>query len=103
MKHYLLIYDLVEDYATRRGPLRRSHLGYAQPFVERGELLLAGALAQPMDRAILLFQGDSSAAAEAFARNDPYVREGLVSGWEVREWTTVVGPLAAVTIDLDSL
>jgi len=103
VKHYLLIYDLVEDYATRRGPLRRSHLGYAQPFVERGELLLAGALAQPMDRAILLFQGDSSAAAEAFARNDPYVREGLVSGWEVREWTTVVGPLAAITIDLDSL
>jgi uncharacterized protein len=101
--HYLLIYDLAEDYAARRGPLRRSHIGYAQPFVDRGELLLAGALAQPMDRAVLLFQGDSPAAAEAFARSDPYVLQGLVTRWEVREWTTVVGPLAAVALDLDSL
>jgi uncharacterized protein YciI len=96
--HYLLIYDLVDDYATRRVPLRRSHLGYAQPYVERGELILGGALAQPMDRAVLLFRGDSPSIAESFARGDPYVREGLVKQWVVREWTTVVGPLAAVSL-----
>jgi uncharacterized protein YciI len=103
VKHYLLIYDLVNDYAARRGPLRRGHISHAQPFVERGELLLGGALAQPMDRAILLFQGDSSAGAEAFARSDPYVLQGLVTRWEVREWATVVGPLASVALKLDSL
>ena len=31
---------------------------------------------------------------EAFAQADPYVREGLVLRWRVREWTTVVGDLA---------
>ena len=61
--HYLLMYDLISDYGTRRVPLRRAHLTYAQPFVERGELLLGGALADPMDRAILLFRGDSPEAA----------------------------------------
>jgi uncharacterized protein len=96
--HYLLMYDLVSDYATRRVPLRRAHVAYAQRFVERGDLLLGGALAQPMDRAILLFRGDSPAVAEAFAKEDPYVKEGLVTGWQVREWTTVVGPLAAVSL-----
>jgi uncharacterized protein len=95
---YLLIYDLVSDYGTRRVPLRRAHLTYAQAFVERGELLLGGALAEPMDRAVLLFRGDSPEVAESFARNDPYVRENLVSRWQVREWTTVVGPDAAVQL-----
>ena len=101
--HYLLIYDLVDEYGTRRGPLRRAHLTYARQYVERGELLLGGALAQPMDRAVLLFQGDSPSIAESFAHNDPYVREGLVRRWEVREWTTVVGPLAAVSLQPGSL
>ena len=93
--HYLLFYDVVDDYATRRIPFRGAHITYARQFVDRGELLLGGALAQPIDRAILLFQADSPAVAESFAREDPYVREGLVTQWRVREWTTVVGPLAS--------
>jgi uncharacterized protein YciI len=28
---------------------------------------------------------------ERFARDDPYVRNGIVTKWRVREWTTVVG------------
>jgi uncharacterized protein YciI len=93
--HYLLFYDVVDDYITRRVPLRSAHLDHAQPFVERGELILGGALAGPADAAILLFQAASPAPAEAFAQADPYVTAGLVRRWWVREWTTVVGPLAA--------
>ena len=89
--HYLLFYDVVEDYVTRRAPLRAAHLGHAQTFVERGELILGGALSQPVDAAVLLFQGDSAAVAERFAESDPYVKEGIVRRWWVREWTTVVG------------
>jgi uncharacterized protein YciI len=96
--HYLLFYDVVDDYVTRRVPLRSAHLDYAHPFVERGELILGGALADPPDAAILLFQAPSSALAEAFARADPYVIGGLVRRWWVREWTTVVGRLAAAPI-----
>ncbi|WP_233849319.1 YciI-like protein [Paraburkholderia sp. HD33-4] len=93
--HYLLMYDLVPDYLERRGEYRDAHLKLAWAAVERGELLLAGALAEPTDGAVLLFSGASAAVAEAFAKADPYVLSGLVTRWRVREWTTVVGEQAA--------
>jgi uncharacterized protein YciI len=96
--HYLLIYDVVPDYVERRAPLRDAHLAHARAAVGRGEMILGGALADPVDGAVLLFQGDSPAAAEAFATADPYVIHGLVTRWRVRAWTTVVGAGAASPI-----
>lgn len=96
--HYLLIYELVGDYVQRRAPLRSEHLALARGAEARGELVLGGALANPPDRAVLLFRGDSPMAAEAFAEADPYVRHGLVTTWTVREWTTVVGRDAQVKL-----
>lgn len=97
--HYLLVYDVVPDYAERRLPFRAAHLAQARAAVARGELLLGGALADPIDGAVLLFQGESPAAAEAFASADPYVVNGLVTRWRVRAWTTVVGAGAAIRLD----
>jgi uncharacterized protein len=96
--HYLLFYDVTPDYLERRTQFRAEHLGLAREAHARGELVLAGALADPVDGAILLFRSDSPAAAEAFAEADPYVRNGLVREWRVREWTTVVGYEPAVTL-----
>ena len=96
--HYLLLYDYVPDIAERRGPHRAAHLAHARAAVDRGELVLGGALANPMDGGVLLFLGDSAAAAEAFAQVDPYVLNGLVTRWRVREWTTVVGADAQVAL-----
>ena len=96
--HYLLIYDVVDDYVQRRTQFRQEHLGLARAAVDRGELVLGGALANPADGAVLLFRGDSPAAAEAFAQADPYVRNGLVTRWRVREWTTVIGRDAEVAV-----
>ena len=93
--HYLLFYDVVSDYVSRRADFRQAHLTYAAEAVARGDLLLGGALADPVDGAVLLFQGASPKVAEAFAAADPYVRNGLVTAWRVRRWTTVVGPEAA--------
>ncbi len=93
--HYLLIYDVVPDYVNRRAAFRDEHLSLAWQAQERGELVLGGALADPVDGAVLLFCGESPAAAEAFAAADPYVRNGLVTRWRVRAWTTVVGADAA--------
>jgi len=93
--HYLLLYDVLPDYAARRAAFREAHLAYARDAVERGELLLGGALANPVDGAVLLFQGPGPEVAERFAADDPYVRGGLVTRWRVREWTTIVGPGAA--------
>ncbi|HZJ33579.1 MAG TPA: YciI-like protein [Vicinamibacterales bacterium] len=96
--HYLLLYDLVEDYIERRAPLRAQHLALARAAEARGELILGGALANPADGAVLLFRGDSPTAAEVFAAADPYVTNGLVRRWRVREWTTVIGRDAAVPL-----
>lgn len=89
--HYLLFYDVVDDYVTRRAQFREGHLKLARQAHERGELVLAGALADPVDGAVLVFRGPTPQAAEAFARADPYVTNGLVMRWRVRKWTTVVG------------
>ena len=89
--HYLLLYTTAPDYLERRGAYRDEHLAYAQAAHERGELLLAGALADPADAAVLVFRSDGPEAAEAFAQGDVYVREGVVTAWEVRPWTVVIG------------
>jgi len=92
--HYLLFYDVADNYVERRAPFRAAHLAHARDALARGELVLGGAFANPVDGTMLLFKGPSPAAAEAFAAGDPYVTNGLVARWRVREWTTVIGDLA---------
>lgn len=94
--YFLLFYEGVEDYAQVRVPWRPAHLQLARESHARGELVQAGALVQPTDGSVLLFRGDSAEVAERFARDDPFVREGVVKRWYVREWTTVIGPDATV-------
>lgn len=89
--HYLLMYELASDYLERRAAFRNEHLQRAWEAHERGELLLGGALGDPVDTAVLLFKGDSPAVAERFVAVDPYVKNGIVERWRVRPWTTVVG------------
>jgi uncharacterized protein YciI len=93
--HYLLIYELGSDYLERRPQFRAEHLTLAWKASDRGELVLGGALGDPVDTAVLMFQGDSPAAAERFAAADPYVTNGLVKRWRVRPWSTVAGATAA--------
>ena len=92
--HYLLTYDLADDYLERRGEFRNEHLKLAWDAHQRGEIIVAGALSDPADMAVLMFQGDSPEVAERFAKADPYVVHGLVTGYKVRQWNTVVGELA---------
>jgi uncharacterized protein YciI len=101
--HYLLFYEFVEDYLSRRGEFRSAHLDLAWKASERGELVLGGALANPTDGAVVIFKGDSPEIAENFAKADPYVANGLVKRWYVREWITVAGEDAATPIRPDDL
>src|SRR5690349_8133153 len=96
--HYLLFYETQPDYVERRTAFRALHLALAEQYVASGELLLAGALADPIDGAVFLFQGASAASAEEFAKKDPYVVNGLVKSWRVRTWPTVVGKDAATPL-----
>jgi uncharacterized protein YciI len=95
--HYLMMYEFVPDYLERRGDFRSEHLKLAWEASMRGELLAAGAF-DPAEGAALFFQGSSPEVAERFARADPYVRNGLVTSWTVRKWTTVVGAIADTPI-----
>jgi len=98
MRHFLLFYEAGPDYLERRPQFRAEHLKHAWAAAERGEIIVAGALADPVDGAVLMFQGEDKSAAEDFANMDPYVLNGLVSRWHVREWTTVVGEIAATPV-----
>jgi uncharacterized protein YciI len=89
--YFLLSYDVVSDYMVRREAFRNAHLASALSAVERGELLLGGPLTEPSDGAVLLFQGHSPEVAENFAKQDPYVLNGLVESWQVRSWSIVLG------------
>jgi len=89
--HFLLMYEVVDEYVTKRTPYRAEHLALAQAATAQGDLLLGGALVEPVDGAILLFR--TQQAAEAFAANDPYIHHGLITKWSVRQWNTVAGSL----------
>ncbi len=93
MKHFLLFYDLADTYLERRGEFRAAHLNQAWTASEDGKLVMGGALPDPFDMALLLFTDKE--AAETFAKTDPYVTNGLVKSWRVREWNTVVGETAS--------
>lgn len=91
MAYFALFYEVVDNFVERRGPYRQEHLRLAEAANRRGELVLAGAFAEPADSALIIFRGHSPSAANAFAESDPYVRNGLVKNWDVRPWTVVTG------------
>ena len=100
--HYLLFYDVSSDYLERRAEFRAQHLTLAWQAQARGELILAGALADPVDGAVLLFRGEPADVVKRFVAADPYVKNGLVVGWRVRPWTTVVGEDATSPVRPDA-
>jgi uncharacterized protein len=97
MGYYLLEYALIDDYVARRVPLRETHLALAREAHRRGDLILAGALAEPTDRAVLVWRTDDRSMIERFVDGDPYVRNGLVTSWTIRPWTVVVADEAGTS------
>ena len=94
MTHFALMYDVVDGFIDKRTPYRPAHLALVRDAHARGELMLAGALGDPPDGALLVFRAESAEVVERFAGADPYVTNGLVKSWRVRPWTVVVGAAA---------
>jgi uncharacterized protein YciI len=88
--YLVLEYRLAPDYLDRRTALREEHLALARAAAERGELRLAGALPDPFDRALLVWTAPRE-TVERFVAQDPYVVQGLVTGWTIRPWNVVIG------------
>jgi uncharacterized protein YciI len=91
MPYFALMYEVVDDFVALRAQFRDEHLRLAGESHARGEIVLAGALADPADGALIIFRSANRSTAEEFARRDPYVANGLVKKWTVRSWTVVVG------------
>ena len=91
MKYYMLTYLFSKDYIEKRGEFRESHLALADKFYKKGVLLMGGALSRPADKAILIFRSEGENDAKDFVKADPYVKNGLVESWELREWKVLVG------------
>lgn len=89
--YYVLTYHTVDDYVNRRKPFRSEHLALANSYHDRGIMIMGGALANPVDKAVVIFKSNSTEVIEEFIQQDPYVQNGLVESWEIREWTVVVG------------
>ncbi len=90
MNYYLLVYHVVDDYIRLRAPFREEHLRLVNEAHQRGELLIAGALTDPVDQAVLVFRLPDKSAIERFVLNDPYVINGLITRWDIRQWMVVV-------------
>jgi uncharacterized protein len=89
--YYMLFYETVDNYVERRAAYRDDHLALARAAHQRGELVMAGALADPADGAVLIFRADNADVVEQFVRQDPYVKNGLITRWRIRPWTVVIG------------
>jgi uncharacterized protein YciI len=89
--YFALMYTVADDYLDRRGEFRDEHLALARASRARGELALAGAFTDPADAALLVWNTLDRAVVEEFVEHDPYVRNGLVTSWRIREWNVVVG------------
>lgn len=87
--YYLLSYYTVSTYLEERKVYRNDHLELAKKAYKKGELVMAGALDDPADQALLVFR--TSESAMNFAEKDPYVKNGLIKKWEVRPWNVVIG------------
>lgn len=87
--HLLVFYDYVDDILERRGPYRDDHLGRLRAAKEAGVVVAAGALGDPVTGAVIIVAADA-AAAEALIKDDPYVANGLVTGWRIVPWNVVV-------------
>lgn len=89
--YYILFYKTVENYIEKRKPYREEHLRLISEAYDKSTIVMAGALAEPADGAVLVFKGENDSAAKEFAKNDPYVKNGLISEWYVRPWNVVIG------------
>lgn len=100
---FILFYDVTADYPVRRGEFRAAHLALAWEYADRGELLLGGALDEPVDASVLIFRCASRETVEQFVSRDPYVAHGLVKSWRVRPYRTVVGTVAGTPLRPENL
>ena len=90
--NYLLKYEYIPDVLEKRGPYREGHIGLAKKMVEEGKCLSGGPTGEPNMEVPTgaLFVFTDLESAEAYAKGDPYVENGIVTNYSIEEWNVVV-------------
>ncbi|KAF4029779.1 YCII-related domain-containing protein [Phytophthora infestans] len=89
-KYYILRYEYVGDILDRRGPFRAEHLERAVSAKKDGHVVMGGALVNPPDAGVFVFNVADKQTIDDFVKADPYVLNDLVSSYSIREWMVVV-------------
>lgn len=89
--HYILFYKAVENYIEKRAAFREEHLKLIEDTYANGDLIMAGALGNPANGGAFIFQSKTPEPAKEFAKNNPYVKNSLITEWNVQPWTVVIG------------
>ena len=88
-KHFLLLYDYVDNMLERRAPHREAHLERIGAEKQAGRIVMSGPLGDPPNGAAIVFRGVEADHVAAFVDADPYVQAELVTAWRIEPWTLV--------------
>ena len=88
--YFILFYHTVHDYVEKRAPYRSEHLKLLNIELKKKHVVLGGALNDPTDQAVIIWNVEDKKIIEDFVASDPYVRNGLVSKYEIRSWNVVI-------------
>jgi uncharacterized protein len=90
MKHVLL-YTSADDVASKAPAHFPAHSARLREFHAGGTLLMVGTFGDPQEQgSMAIFT--TREAAEEFVAGDPFVRNGVVRAWEIREWNEILAP-----------
>jgi uncharacterized protein YciI len=88
---YALFYDSADDVIANAPAQFPAHSARLQEFHARGDLLMVGTFGDPQNEgSMAIFT--SREAAEEFVKDDPFVLNGVVRDWHIREWHEVLAP-----------
>ena len=92
MPKYVLFYESADDVRAKAPPFFPAHVARWREFQNQGTLLMVGTFANPQEEgSMAIFT--TREAAEAFAKSDPFVVNGVVRRWSIREWNeAIAGP-----------
>jgi uncharacterized protein YciI len=82
---YVLFYDSADDVLAKAPAHYPAHSARLEEFRARGDLLMVGPFGNPQEEGSMAIFATRE-AAEEFPREDPFVLNGVVKSWHIREW-----------------
>jgi uncharacterized protein len=88
MKH-VLFYESAPEVLSKAPAHFPAHKARLDAFHADGTLLMVGTFGDPQaEGSMAIFT--TRAAAEEFVADDPFVRNGVVQAWHIREWNEIL-------------